>query len=78
MSAAQDFLEHLMDEQPVKWQGLIDGVDFNIKMLKAISEWLELEWYERALYEKYFPEFAYMDDDLFIVDMRHIILSILN
>jgi hypothetical protein len=47
-------------------------------MLETIHDWLNLEWYEKALYEKHFPEFAYMDDDDFIMDMRNTILSVLN
>jgi len=71
-------LDHLMRHDPMRWQGLLLDMETNELTLKAFRIWLSAEWYEQVFLEDEYPEFAFLNNDMVILDMQHELLSSLN
>jgi len=71
-------LDHLMLNEPMRWQGLMMDMETNQLSLEAFRKWLSAEWYEKALLSDEFPEFEFLDDDMMVLDMQHELLAALN
>ena len=71
-------LNHMMHDNPMRWQGLMMDMETNKLSLEAFRKWLSAEWYEKALLSDEFPEFEFLDDDMLVLDMQHELLATLN
>ena len=71
-------LNHMMHDNPMRWQGLMMDMETNQLSLEAFRRWLSAEWYEKALLSDEFPEFEFLDDDMLVLDMQHELLATLN
>jgi hypothetical protein len=71
-------LDHMMHDEPMRWQGLLMDMETNALSLLAFRKWLSAEWYEKALLSDEFPEFEFLDDDMLVLDMQHELLATLN
>jgi len=75
---AEAVLDHMMLNEPMRWQGLMMDMETNQISLEAFRKWLSAEWYEKALLSDDFPEFEFLDDDMMVLDMQHELLASLN
>ena len=71
-------LDHLMLNEPMRWQGLMMDMETNKLSLEAFRKWLSAEWYEKALLSEEYPEFEFIGDDMMILEMQHDLLVSLN
>ena len=71
-------MDRMMNDEPMKWQGGMMDMDTNKLSLEAFRKWLSAEWYEKELLREDFPELAFMDDDMLVMDMQHELLASLN
>ena len=62
-------LDRMMNDEPMKWQGWMMDMETNKLSLEAFRKWLSAEWYEKELIRDEFPELAFMDDDMLVMDM---------
>jgi len=53
-------------------------MDTNKLSLEAFRKWLSAEWYEKELLRDDFPELAFLDDDMLVMEMQHELLASLN
>ena len=67
-----------MHNEPMRWQGMLMDMETNVLSLKAFRTWLAAEWYEKELLRDEFPELAFMDDDMLVMEMQHELLASLN
>jgi len=71
-------LDRMMNDEPMKWQGWMMDMETNKLSLEAFRKWLSAEWYEKELLREDFPELAFLDDDMLVMDMQHELLASLN
>ena len=71
-------MDRMMNDEPMKWQGGMMDMETNKLSLEAFRKWLSAEWYEKELLREDFPELAFMDDDMLVMDMQHELLASLN
>ena len=71
-------LDRLMHNEPMRWQGMLMDMETNKLSLVAFRKWLSAEWYEKELLRDDFPELAFLDDDMLVLDMQHELLASLN
>ena len=71
-------LDRLMHNEPMRWQGLMMDMETNKLSLEAFRKWLAAEWYEKELLRDDFPELAFLDDDMLVMEMQHELLASLN
>ena len=71
-------LDYMMYNEPMRWQGMLMDMETNVLSLKAFRTWLAAEWYEKELLRDEFPELAFMDDDMLVMEMQHELLASLN
>jgi len=71
-------MDRMMNDEPMKWQGWMMDMDTNKLSLEAFRKWLSAEWYEKELLRDDFPELAFLDDDMLVMDMQHELLAGLN
>ena len=71
-------MDRMMNDEPMKWQGWMMDMETNKLSLEAFRKWLSAEWYEKELLREDFPELAFMDDDMLVMDMQHELLASLN
>jgi hypothetical protein len=71
-------LDRMMNDEPMKWQGWMMDMETNKLSLEAFRKWLAAEWYEKELLRDDFPELAFLDDDMLVLDMQHELLASLN
>ncbi len=71
-------LDRMMHNEPMRWQGLMMDMETNRLSLEAFRKWLAAEWYEKELLRDDFPELAFLDDDMLVLDMQHELLASLN
>jgi hypothetical protein len=71
-------LDYMMHNEPMRWQGMLMDMETNVLSLKAFRTWLAAEWYEKELLRDEFPELAFMDDDMLVMEMQHELLASLN
>ena len=71
-------LDRLMHNEPMRWQGMLMDMETNVLSLKAFRTWLAAEWYEKELLRDDFPELAFLDDDMLVMEMQHELLASLN
>ena len=73
-----EVLDRMMHDEPMKWQGWMMDMETNQLSLEAFRKWLSAEWYEKELLRDDFPELAFLDDDMLVMDMQHELLASLN
>jgi len=71
-------MDRMMNDEPMKWQGWMMDMETNKLSLEAFRKWLSAEWYEKELLRDDFPELAFLDDDMLVMDMQHELLASLN
>ena len=71
-------LDRLMHNEPMRWQGMLMDMETNKLSLVAFRKWLNAEWYEKELLRDDFPELAFLDDDMLVMEMQHELLASLN
>ena len=71
-------LDRMMHNEPMRWQALFIDMETNQLSLEAFRKWLAAEWYEKELLRDEFPELAFLDDDMLVLDMQHELLASLN
>tara|TARA_B100001063_G_C16506464_1_gene424619 strand:- start:381 stop:641 length:261 start_codon:yes stop_codon:yes gene_type:complete len=71
-------MDRMMNDEPMKWQGWMMDMETNKLSLEAFRKWLSAEWYEKELLREDFPELAFLDDDMLVMDMQHELLASLN
>ena len=71
-------LDHMMHDQPMRWQGLMMDMETNCLSLLAFRTWLTADWYEQVLLRDEYPEFEFLDDDMLVMEMQHELLATLN
>jgi len=71
-------LDRLMHNEPMRWQGMLMDMETNKLSLVAFRKWLSSEWYEKELLRDDFPELAFLDDDMLVMEMQHELLASLN
>ena len=71
-------LDRMMHNEPMRWQGLLMDMETNMLSLEAFRKWLAAEWYEKELLRDDFPELAFLDDDMLVLEMQHELLATLN
>ena len=71
-------LDRMMHNEPMRWQALFIDMETNQLSLEAFRKWLSAEWYEKELLRDDFPELAFLDDDMLVLDMQHELLASLN
>ena len=71
-------LDRMMHNEPMRWQGWMMDMETNTLSLEAFRKWLSAEWYEKELLRDDFPELAFLDDDMLVLDMQHELLASLN
>lgn len=71
-------LDRMMHNEPMRWQGLLMDMETNMLSLEAFRKWLSAEWYEKELLRDDFPELAFLDDDMLVLEMQHELLATLN
>ena len=71
-------LDRMMHNEPMRWQGMLMDMETNRLSLEAFRKWLAAEWYEKELLRDDFPELAFLDDDMLVLDMQHELLASLN
>ena len=71
-------MDRMMNDEPMKWQGWMMDMETNKLSLEAFRKWLSAEWYEKELLRDDFPELAFLDDDMLVMDMQHELLAGLN
>jgi len=71
-------MDRMMNDEPMKWQGWMMDMETNKLSLEAFRKWLSAEWYEKELLRDDFPELAFLDDDMLVLDMQHELLAGLN
>jgi len=71
-------LDRLMHNEPMRWQGMLMDMEINRLSLEAFRIWLSAEWYEKELLRDDFPELAFLDDDMLVMEMQHELLASLN
>ena len=71
-------LDRMMHNEPMRWQGLLMDMETNMLSLEAFRKWLAAEWYEKELLRDDFPELAFLDDDMLVLEMQHELLASLN
>mgnify|MGYP001290945116 FL=1 len=71
-------MDRMMNDEPMKWQGWMMDMDTNKLSLEAFRKWLSAEWYEKELLRDDFPELAFLDDDMLVMEMQHELLASLN
>ena len=71
-------MDRMMNDEPMKWQGWMMDMETNKLSLEAFRKWLSAEWYEKELLREDFPELAFLDDDMLVLDMQHELLASLN
>lgn len=71
-------MDRMMNDEPMKWQGWMMDMETNKLSLEAFRKWLSAEWYEKELIRDEFPELAFMDDDMLVMEMQHELLASLN
>ena len=71
-------LDYMMNNAPMRWQGLMMDMETNMISLEAFRKWLSAEWYEKELLKEDFPEFHFLDDDMLVLEMQHELLATLN
>jgi|TARA_R110000787_G_scaffold87342_3_gene186143 hypothetical protein len=71
-------LDRLMHNEPMRWQGMLMDMETNKLSLVAFRKWLSAEWYEKELLRDDFPELAFLDDDMLVMEMQHELLASLN
>ena len=71
-------LDRMMHNEPMRWQGMLMDMETNRLSLEAFRKWLAAEWYEKELLRDEFPELAFLDDDMLVLDMQHELLASLN
>ncbi len=71
-------LDRLMYNEPMRWQGMLMDMETNKLSLVAFRKWLSAEWYEKELLRDDFPELAFLDDDMLVMEMQHELLASLN
>ena len=71
-------LDRLMYNEPMRWQGMLMDMETNVLSLEAFRKWLSAEWYEKELLRDEFPELAFLDDDMLVMEMQHELLASLN
>ena len=71
-------LDRMMHNEPMRWQGMLMDMETNKLSLVAFRKWLSAEWYEKELLRDDFPELAFLDDDMLVMEMQHELLASLN
>ena len=71
-------MDRMMNDEPMKWQAWFMDMETNKLSLEAFRKWLAAEWYEKELLRDDFPELAFLDDDMLVMDMQHELLAGLN
>ena len=71
-------MDRMMNDEPMKWQAWLMDMDTNKLSLEAFRKWLSAEWYEKELLRDDFPELAFLDDDMLVMEMQHELLASLN
>ena len=71
-------MDRMMNDEPMKWQAWFIDMETNMLSLEAFRKWLSAEWYEKELLRDDFPELAFLDDDMLVLDMQHELLAGLN
>jgi hypothetical protein len=71
-------MDRMMNDEPMKWQGWMMDMETNKLSLEAFRKWLSAEWYEKELLRDEFPELAFLDDDMLVMEMQHELLASLN
>ena len=71
-------MDRMMNDEPMKWQGWMMDMETNELSLEAFRKWLSAEWYEKELLRDDFPELAFLDDDMLVMEMQHELLASLN
>ena len=71
-------MDRMMNDEPMKWQAWFMDMNTNKLSLEAFRKWLSAEWYEKELLRDDFPELAFLDDDMLVMDMQHELLAGLN
>ena len=71
-------MDRMMNDEPMKWQGGVMDMETNKLSLEAFRKWLSAEWYEKELIRDEFPELAFIDDDMLVMEMQHELLASLN
>ena len=71
-------MDRMMNDEPMKWQGWMMDMETNKLSLEAFRKWLSAEWYEKELIRDEFPELAFIDDDMLVMEMQHELLASLN
>jgi hypothetical protein len=71
-------MDRMMNDEPMKWQGWMMDMETNKLSLEAFRKWLSAEWYEKELLRDDFPELAFLDDDMLVMEMQHELLASLN
>ena len=71
-------LDRMMNNEPMRWQGLLMDMETNTISLEAFRKWLAAEWFEKELLRDEFPEFHFLDDDMLVMEMQHELLATLN
>ena len=71
-------LDRMMHNEPMRWQALFIDMETNQLSLEAFRKWLAAEWYEKELLRDDFPELAFLDDDMLVLEMQHELLATLN
>lgn len=74
----ESVLDRLMHNEPMRWQGMLMDMETNKLSLEAFRKWLSAEWYEKELLRDDFPELAFLDDDMLVMEMQHELLAGLN